>query len=71
MLVSNNGKYLDFEFEKQKYFPSHLHQRFINLMFKSWQPRPNHPHKNLQAVFAAVGLNYTNLLQDFLSEYLL
>lgn len=40
-------------------------------MFKSWQPRPNYPHENLQAVFAAVVLNYTNLLQDFLSEYLL
>lgn len=40
-------------------------------MFTSWQSRPKCPQENLQVVFAAIVLNYTNLLQDFLSEYLL
>lgn len=35
------------------------------------QPRPKYPQEILQAVFAAVVLHYTNLLQDFFSEYLL
>lgn len=40
-------------------------------MFTSWQSGPKCSQENLQVVFAAVVLNYTNLLQDFLSEYLL
>lgn len=71
MLLSNSSKYLDFAFEKQN-FPSHLCQRLINLTFTScMQPRPKYPQEILQAVFAAVVLHYTNLLQDFFSEYLL
>lgn len=73
VLLSNRSKYLDFAFEKpKKYFPSHLCRRLINLIFTScMQPRPKYPQDILQAVFAAVVLQHTNLLQDFFSEYLL
>lgn len=47
-------------------FPFTFVPKFIALMFTSCiEPRPKHPQENLQA------LNYTNLLQDFFSEYLL
>lgn len=56
----------------KKPFPSQLCQKIINLVFKSCiEPRAKYTQENLKAVFATVTSSFTNLLQDFLSEYLL
>lgn len=74
-VCNGSGYHSGFWFKKKtlkKTFPSHLHQNIINLVFKSCiEPRAKYAQENLKAVFGMVTSSFTNLLQDFLSEYLL
>lgn len=50
---------------------SYVKKSLILCLKSCIEPRAKYTQENLKAVFATVTSSFTNLLQDFLSEYLL